>query len=83
MALFLALAAIQFVVAQNMPASSYITALGQLILASYLALFFAGIESLAAYKLAIFCERQKRCPPSPSPPALSREPKYAYFGPSI
>lgn len=60
MALFLALAAIQFVVAQNMPASSYITALGQLILASYFVLFFVGVESLFAFKLAVYCERVQR-----------------------
>ena len=78
MALFLALAAIQFVVAQNMPASSYITALGQLILASYLVLFFAGIESLVAYKLAYFCDRAKRCPAGPLSHALSSDLTDAY-----
>ena len=68
MALFLALAAIQFVVAQEMPASSYITALGQLIIASYFVLFFVGLESLGAYKLAIYCDRERRCPgPCPMP----------------
>lgn len=59
-ALFLALAAIQFVVAANMPASSYITALGHLILASYIILFLVGVESLGVFKLAIYCERKRR-----------------------
>ena len=60
MALFLALAAIQFVVSQNLPASSYVTPLGQLIIASYFALFICGIESLLGFNLAVYCERQQR-----------------------
>lgn len=60
MALFLALAAIQFVVSQNLPASSYVTPLGQLIIASYFALFMCGIESLLGFNLAVYCERQRR-----------------------
>lgn len=58
-ALFLALAAIQFMVAQNMPASSYITALGQIIIASYFMLF-VGVESLGSYKLSVYCESARR-----------------------
>ena len=61
MALFLALAAIQFVVAQNLPASSYVTPLGQLIVASYFTLFLAALESLLVFNFAVYAERQRRC----------------------
>ena len=60
-ALFLALAAIQFVVAQNLPASSYVTPLGQLIVASYFTLFLAALESLLVFNFAVYAERQRRC----------------------
>jgi hypothetical protein len=43
-ALFLALAAIQFVVDSDVPSSSYITPLQQLTLASYLSLILVGME---------------------------------------
>lgn len=43
-ALFLALAAIQFVVDSDVPSSSYITPLQQLTLASYLSLILVGLE---------------------------------------
>lgn len=43
-ALFLALAAIQFVIDSDVPSSSYITPLQQLTLASYLSLILVGVE---------------------------------------
>lgn len=51
--LFLALAAIQFVVADKMPSSSYTTALQQLVLASYCCIILVGIENLLIWRLTI------------------------------
>ena len=44
--LFLALAAIQFVVMGETPASSYTTALQQLVLLSYVCLILVGLENV-------------------------------------
>ncbi len=52
--LFLALAAIQFVVDQNTPSSSYVTALQQLVLASYVCLILVGIENVVIWYITIY-----------------------------
>jgi hypothetical protein len=48
-ALFLALAAIQFVVDSDVPSSSYVTPLQQLTLASYLSLILVGLECVVIW----------------------------------
>ncbi|WIA38828.1 hypothetical protein OEZ86_002108 [Tetradesmus obliquus] len=48
-ALFLALAAIQFVVDSDVPSSSYVTPLQQLTLASYLSLILVGLECVGIW----------------------------------
>jgi hypothetical protein len=53
-ALFLALAAIQFVVDQDVPASSYITPLQQLTLTSYLSLILVGFECVVIWYLTTY-----------------------------
>jgi hypothetical protein len=53
-ALFLALAAIQFVVDQDVPASSYITPLQQLTLTSYLSLILVGFECVIIWYLTTY-----------------------------
>jgi hypothetical protein len=53
-ALFLALAAIQFVVDQDVPASSYITPLQQITLASYLSLILVGLECVLIWWLTTY-----------------------------
>lgn len=63
-ALFLALTAVQFVVSQSMPASSYVTAMGELIIFSYVILIFDGMETILVYNLSKSCERRKRCAPA-------------------
>lgn len=84
-ALFLALTAVHFVVSQHMPASSYVTAMGELIIFSYVVLIVDGIETILVYNLSISCARRKRCgtsatrgcalvlcPPLPLPSLLIR-----------
>lgn len=54
MALFLALAAIQFVVDSNVPSSSFLTPLQQLTLCSYLSLILIGVECMAIWYLTTY-----------------------------
>ena len=58
--LFLALAAIQFVVDSDMPASSYVTSLQQLTLVSYLFLVLVGLENIVIWWLTIYHKDKDR-----------------------
>jgi hypothetical protein len=49
--LFLALTAVQFVLAESMPRSSYVLPLQQIILVTYLCLTLSAMESILAYRL--------------------------------
>ena len=60
-ALFLAAAAVQFVVAGSMPASTYVTSLGVLIIFSYFVLLFDGMESVLVFNIGRYTERQRMC----------------------
>ncbi len=60
-ALFLALAAIQFVIMGLTPASSYITALMQLVLMSYVCLVLVALENLLIWFLTIYHKDKERC----------------------
>ena len=60
-ALFLALAAIQFVIMSLTPASSYITALMQLVLMSYICLVLVAAENLLIWYLTIYHKDKERC----------------------
>jgi hypothetical protein len=53
-ALFLALAAIQFVVDANTPSASFLTPLQQLTLASYLCLILIGVECMVIWRLTTY-----------------------------
>ncbi|WIA37302.1 hypothetical protein OEZ86_014240 [Tetradesmus obliquus] len=53
-ALFLALAAIQFVVDSNTPSASFLTPLQQLTLASYICLILTGLESVVIWRLTTY-----------------------------
>ena len=53
-ALFLALAAIQFVVDSNTPSASFLTPLQQLTLASYICLILIGLESVVIWRLTTY-----------------------------
>lgn len=59
-ALFLALAAIQFVVSDGMPASSYVTAQQQLVLLSYVILILVGLENVLIWFLTIYHKDKQR-----------------------
>jgi hypothetical protein len=58
--LFLALAAIQFVIDSGMPSSSYVTALQQLTLVSYLFLVLVGLENIIIWWLTIYHKDKDR-----------------------
>ena len=60
MTLFLALAAIQFVVDSGMPSSSYVTSLQQLTLVSYLFLVLVGLENIVIWWLTIYHKDKDR-----------------------
>ncbi len=60
-ALFLALAAIQFVIMSMTPASSYITAMQQLVLMSYVCLVLVALENLVIWFLTTFHKDKERC----------------------
>jgi len=59
-ALFLALAAIQFVLTDQTPASSYVTAMQQLVLTSYVCLLLVGIENVALWWLTTYHKGKER-----------------------
>ena len=59
-ALFLALAAIQFVVQDGVPASSYVTSQQALILLSYVCLIAVGLENVAIWWLTIYHKDKQR-----------------------
>ncbi len=52
--LFLALAAIQFVITGMTPASSYVTSMQQLVLTSYICLILVGLENVFLWWLTIY-----------------------------
>eukprot|EP00890_Picochlorum_soloecismus_P005017 jgi/Picsp_1/5516/NSC_02875-R1_ligand-gated ion channel len=62
--LFLALTAVQFVLSESMPRSSYVLPLQQIILVTYLCLTLSAMESILAYRLfhwkRITLENKKR-----------------------
>lgn len=60
-ALFLALAAIQFVVDGDLPSSSYVTPLAQLTLASYVSLLTVGLLCVLIWWLTTYHAERKRC----------------------
>jgi hypothetical protein len=59
-ALFLALAAIQFVVDSNTPSASFLTPLQQLTLASYLCLILTGFECMCIWRLTTYHAEKQR-----------------------
>ncbi|KAI8474418.1 MAG: hypothetical protein J3K34DRAFT_456774 [Monoraphidium minutum] len=59
-ALFLALAAIQFVIDSDLPSSSYITAMQMLTLASYFSLVLIGLENILIWGLSNYHENRER-----------------------
>jgi len=59
-ALFLALAAIQFVLTDQTPASSYITAMQHLVLCSYLCLLLVGAETVVLWWLSTYHTEKER-----------------------
>jgi len=59
--LFLALAAIQFVITGMTPASSYVTAMQQLVLTSYVTLIVVGLENVLLWWLTNYHKEKERC----------------------
>ncbi|KAI8468377.1 MAG: hypothetical protein J3K34DRAFT_523004 [Monoraphidium minutum] len=58
--LFLALAAIQFVITGSTPASSYVTALQGLVLASYVTLILVGLENVFLWWLTVYHKNKEQ-----------------------
>jgi hypothetical protein len=59
--IFVAQAAIQFVLADDLPSSSYVNALGQMVATGYVLLLLIGVEAVVIWRLTTWHAHNERC----------------------